>query len=528
MKKLAALCLTAVCALAAAAPVEAHAKPLPTLTPVAHDALTRALEHGRLTEAQYALERARSLFSLQVVRREFGNVAKPGPRAATPLLRDLAVRVGFLSGSARRDAAALLARPPANQTTCDLDRPLCYHWTNGGPNGTSPADVSATMATIAAVWDLEVQTYGFLAPLPDNDGPTDIYLRDLGSGKNPLFGYCTSDDPHASDPNYPYRDVWAYCVLDNDFSQAQFGTSQTPQEFRDVTAAHEFFHAIQFHYDFYEDLWLMEGTAMMMEGQFRPDVKDRIRYLANSTLTSPPTPVDFGAGGFEYGAWIFWRFLVEDRGELANPLVIRQVWKGADASSDEDGPGPDTVGPDAYSLLAVRRVLAARGLNFRQVFAHFAWVNRVPRTFYSEGADYPAARIAAAYTLGRSRRTTGWRSYTIKHLAQRYVVFRPSRNAPARMRIRVRVDLPGPRTGPVANLLLHYVGGTLAVRPIELDTAGDGSRVVSLGRRARVRKVELVLTNASTRFHCWQRTDYSCAGRARDDFRTYRFRARVL
>jgi hypothetical protein len=32
-----------------------------------------------------------------------------------------------------------------------------------------------------------------------------------------------------------------------------------------VTAAHEFFHAVQFAYDIGEDGWLMESTATWME-----------------------------------------------------------------------------------------------------------------------------------------------------------------------------------------------------------------------------------------------------------------------
>lgn len=561
MKKLAALCLPTLCALAIAAPAAAHPRPLPALAPAPHDALFRALEHGRLTEPEYALERARSLFHLRTVRREFGDVARPNPLAATLILRDLVMRVRRLAPDEQRAAHALLSRPtdatfrdehhytaPRSdwRSACDASRPLCYHWVVSTPDAppltdTSPANgipdtVDQTMATFASVWDLEVVDYGFQAPLPDttsrNDegsSDTDIYLADLGGDKVKLFGYCTTDDPHfiSRSSTYPYYDASAYCVVDDDFSQAQFGTSQTPQEFRDVTAAHEFFHAIQFHYDVAEDLWLMEGTAMVMEGQFRPDVKDRIRYLDDSTLTSPPTPVDLGAGGFEYGAWIFWRFLIEDRGELADPLVIRQVWEAADGSSDEDGPGPDAIGPDAYSLLAVRRVLAARGLSFRQVFAHFAWVNRVPGSFYAEGAEYPAARAAARYALGPSRHSTGWLSYRIKHLAQRYVVLKPRLTAPPDMHVRVRVDLPNLGSGPVANLLIHYVGGGLSLRPISLDSTGRGSRVVPLGRGA-VRRVDLILTNASARFHCWQGTNYSCAGLPVDDLRTYRFVATVL
>jgi hypothetical protein len=557
MKTVLAVSATLFCALVAVAPgVAAQAKRPPPLTPLAHDALTRALERGSLTEARYSLQRARSLFRLGAVRREFGHVAKPSLRDATPILRDLAARLPDLSGADRASARAILSRPTDDfyrdehhyrsnaivATACDATRPLCFHWDERSSNpdsppgadqngSTIPADVAATMTTFAAVWDLEVVAYGYRGPLSDasstedgGNGKTDIYLADLGGAQNPFFGYCTTDDPNAFDQNYLYFDVSAYCVVDEDF--ANFGASQTPQGFRDVTAAHEFFHAIQFSYDWFEDLWLMEGTAMFMEGQFRPTVKDRIRYLDDSALTSPSTPVDRGAGGFEYGAWIWWRFLVEDFGELADPLAIREVWEHADGSSDRDGGGPDTVGRDDYSLQAARHVVAARGSSFRALFGTFARVNRTPARFYSEGASYPRAPLSQTYYLGRGRRGTDWQSTRLRHLASSYFAFKPGRTASSNGSLRVRVDLPRRWRGPEAYLLVLRTSGSRYVRKFALDSNGDGVRSVAFGR-GTIREVDLVLTNASTRMSCWRGTFYSCSGVGADDLRYYRFRATV-
>ena len=535
MKTVLAVCATVVCALVAVAPgVAAPAKRPPALTPVAHDALTRALERGELTEAQYALERARSLFRLGAVRREFGQVAKPSPRDATPILRDLALRYRSLPASQRVTARDILARPNANQSACDPVRPLCYHWATSGPNEASPDDVAETEAAVAGVYDLEVGTYGYLPPLSDGtdggNGSTDIYLRDVGNSG--LFGYCTTDDPNYS-PSGPYYDVSAYCVLDNDF--ADFGSSQTPQDFRNVTAAHEFFHAIQFRYDWFEDLWLMEGTAMLMEGQFHPDVDDRIRYLTDSALTSPETPVDSGAEGFRYGAWIFWRFLIEDMADPPigsaptplNPLLIRQIWeRAAGASIDTDGLGPDTVARNEYSLEAARHAVAARGSSFRALFGKFARVNRTPARFYTEGALYPHPPPSQTHYLGRSRPGTDWQSTRLRHLASRYFAFKPGSSASSNGSLRVRVDLPRRWRGPEAYLLVHRTSGSWYVRKFALDSSGDDARRVAFGR-GTIREVDLVLTNASTRMSCWRGTFYSCAGLGADDLRYYKFRATV-
>ena len=109
--KLALVLLLATCAWSAAAPAAAAPKPRPPLTPAKHDALSRALEQGRLTESQYALERARSLFALGRVRAEFGHVARANPHAATFILRDLVARTRLLSSSERAEARAILSRP---------------------------------------------------------------------------------------------------------------------------------------------------------------------------------------------------------------------------------------------------------------------------------------------------------------------------------------------------------------------------------------------------------------------------------
>jgi hypothetical protein len=500
MSRLVAACMLAVAAFALAAPAAAK-RELPALAPAPRDALTRALEDGRLNEARYALERARTLFDVEEVRAQYGKVAGPSPRSATLVLRDLYLRRPALRGTDARAAALILARPGANQSACDATRPLCFHW----GNRVSAQDVTATAEAFAAVYDLEVETYGYLPPLPDEtkggDAKTDIYLRDIGPN---IFGYCTSDDPSQS------PQVYAYCVVDEDF--AEFGGSQTADEFRDVTAAHEFFHAIQFAYDLYEDSWLMEGTAMLLEGQFRPDVEDRIRYLAGSVLTSPQTPVDYGAEGFEYGAWIYWRFLVEELGELGNPVVIRQIWERA-------------AGASTYSLQATRRALSARGESFRSLFAKFARVNRVPAAFYDEGASYPRAPASGTRTMS-ARENTGWRSDRLRHLASVYHEYRPAAGLPRAAKLRVVVDLPGHHFGPEARLVVRLANGGTRAHRIVLDSTGRGAKSVGFAP-GEVRRVNLVLTNASTRMRCDEQTAYSCAGVGLDDLRTYSYRVVV-
>ena len=81
----------------------------------------------------------------------------------------------------------------------------------------------------------------------------------------------------------------AYCVVDNNFTAAQFfqGT-YAPLENLQVTAAHEFFHAVQFAYDAVDDQWFMESTATWMEDEIYDDVNDNLRVPAPTARCGKP------------------------------------------------------------------------------------------------------------------------------------------------------------------------------------------------------------------------------------------------
>jgi hypothetical protein len=314
--------------------------------------------------------------------------------------------------------------------------------------------------------------------------------------------------------------VSAYCVLDDDYRQAQYGIGQTSLEYLQVTAAHEFFHAVQFAYDWFEDYALMEGSAMWMEGQVYPDVIDRINYLGRSALARPGVPLDTGAGGFEYGAWLFWRFLTE-KVFSGDPTIIREIWERADG-------GPSPVFGDLYSFQAVRRALASHGLDFRSTFAQFGWTNEL-RDYAEADLGYPVAPVASTFNFGPFLHSTGWEAPRLAHLSTRFYRFRP-RGVGSLAKLHLGVDLPGPATNPAATAIVYAKGGPKEIHPIGLGGHGNGHVTVEFGS-SEVWKVDLVLSNGSLRFDCapkdFPSTAYSCGGFSKDDGRAYRFRARV-
>ena len=511
------------------------------LTLPAHpDGLSRALAAGRISPAKEALLRAQALFHPARVAAVYGPVAHSGGDA-TIILRDLALRLDGLTATERGTADAILARPtdsgdplgnawtvPEATGSPDCGPNICIHWASGtggdapAATDTTPANgipdyVDQALVIAENVWSTEVGTMGYRAPLSDvtstnhgPDGKLDIYLTNLGPQ---LYGYCTTDDPGLATPGT--FTASAYCVVDNNFTEPVF-QNHTPIQNLKVTLAHEFFHAVQFAYDIGEDTWLMEGTATWMEDQVYDSINDNRQYLQNSQLKYPWIPLDHSANCcFQYGSWIWFRFLSETIG----PGVIQQIWNRADAA-----PG----GPDDYSTQAISHVLAAHGTTFRKKFASFAVWNKISRQRYSEGkaGRYPTPVGSGSFALGARNTSTGWLAVRLKHMSSIYVTFKPGRSDGPRAHLTVQFDGPRYGFGPEGRLMVFSRSGAVTVKSYKLSRSGDGSLRVGFGR-GHVARVVLIEINASTRFTCWQDSQYSCTGSPRDDGRVYQFRARI-
>jgi hypothetical protein len=517
----------------------------------AADALTRALEAGWIDRATYALQRARALFHLRAVRQSYGHVAAAGPRDATFVLRDLALAYDRLSPAQRRVADGILARPTDGASDQFGDgysmaesTPLCvtngcFHWVASTTDAPDPTDtngngvpdyVDLVEATFDTVWSTEITDLGFRPPKADDtspnhgpDGKLDVYLADVGA--DGLYGYCASDDPADFFGSYPYFDSSAFCVIDNDFSSLQFpGGGASGLEALQVTLAHEFFHAVQFAYDYYEDRWFMESTATWIEDEVFNDVNDNVQYLDASPLARPEVPLDSNNTAFGiYGDWIFFRFISEvfAAGGVHDTTVVRRAWELADGA-----PG----GRDLYSLKAVAQAGKAAGMAFTPLFGQFGMVNDVAPAWYEEGAanDYPIPPLADRTKITkRSPADTGTRR--MKHLTNAYLGYVPGRGVSSGAKLGFVLVLPAVKTAPAASVVVISTSGDVRFFTFALDRAGDGRLKVPFGR-GTVAEVDLVLTNASTRTTCWvdRNAAYSCLGDPLDDGVPFRYAATLV
>ena len=502
---------------------------LPQLTHVAHDALFRSLQSGAISEAHYALERARSVFQLGAVRSEFGTVARPDGRAATFLLRDLALRLDSLSVDDRAAAEAILARPtqgaadpdgtgysvPEAEPVCSTH--VCVHYVATSNDRATPTFVNQVSSVMEYVWTTEIDTFGWRAPVPDagsnpngGGGKFDVYLANLGA--QGVYGFCTPDPGQTT-----YAEA-AYCVLDNDFEEFPLG----PTESLEVTAAHEFNHAIQFAYDVTEDLWLLEATAVFMEDEVYDDVNDNYQYLVTGPYGRPQTPADSFInfndpgpdGGYQYGTFIWMRYLSE---RFATRDAVRRIWEKVDAKT--------AGGSSLYSLEGITAMLAEHGSDFASSFADFAAKNAKPSAFYEEGAAYEsevAPPRSVRRTLANSAPTTTGTFSNVDHLSSRYVSFRPGSDVAAGDQITIAVNLDD-TTGTQRATVVNLVGDSATYTPIPLDGNGRGNVTVQFGGQS---EVVLAMTNASDRITNCRGSrpgGFSCGGSPLDDNRGYSY-----
>jgi hypothetical protein len=415
----------------------------------------------------------------------------------------------------------------------------CVHYVGSTDDAPPPEDVSGgpapdyveTVSTIMEeVWAAEVGTLGYRAPKSDatsaNNGGSallDVYLADIGED---VYGYCASDDPNLG-PSYPFWDMSAYCVLDNDYDISQFPGYADPVEPLKVTAAHEFFHAVQFAYDVGEDRWLMESTATWMEERVYDAINDNRQFLSLSPLMQPSIPLDRSGGLRMYGTWIFWQFLTEYVGGASpDPNIVRAVWRRADG-------GP--TGQDMYSTQALASAVGARTIEgtrwrFRWAFADFAVWNARPSKYYDEGAAYPTASVAKTATLTKTA-PANRSAAKLDHLASRLVVVRRGSGLKATARLRITVDGPAYGTGPEASIVVIRKSGSAGYKAVNLNSSGNGA--VKVAFDTTVARVVVVMTNASTRYRastCYSgQTPFACFGGVPvDQNRTYSFRAVVV
>ena len=166
----------------------------------------------------------------------------------------------------------------------------------------------------------------------------DIYIRNISSR---YYGYTQPEefaqgkgDNERSKTVVEKNAFTSYMVMRNNYSgfyssNNSYGPT-TELEAMQVTAAHEFFHTVQYGYDGREKPWLLEATAVWMEEVVYDNINDCYQYMLN-WFSSPQTSLD-ASGSHWYGSYIFFKYIEE---HLGGPATIRNIIeRGVETNSE--------------------------------------------------------------------------------------------------------------------------------------------------------------------------------------------------
>lgn len=276
------------------------------------------------------------------------------------------------------------------------------------PNGI-PDWVDTLGFVLDSIWNKEVIQLGFLEPVSDGfytpnggNGLFDVYLDELGGA---ILGYTAPDSAGGVLGNR----ATAYIVLDNDYAGIPGYTDPDgPRRAIRVTAAHEFFHAVQFAYTVFgaevvnsdvNPYWY-EASAVWMEDQVYNEINDYLQYLPfwfdAPELSFRSFSDNFGFDPYRafrpYALGIYGQYLSK---RFPNPSygysVVRRVWEQM----------ATVTGFNLFSALDA--ALAPMGYNFISSLQEFYRWNyfvgskvplNAPDTLYgSEAAAWPTFEL---------------------------------------------------------------------------------------------------------------------------------------
>jgi hypothetical protein len=468
-------------------------------------------------EAQAALQTATAV------------VRGDAPRVdGTAALLELRLSMHALPPEQRQRAAQILARPTSSPRPTDNPDPfgqdysvrakrkcsghICIHWvarTADAP--TSTHWVNKSLQTMNRVWNFEVRKLGYHRPISDGSrggggsGKFDVYLKELT--RQGLYGLTVAEQR----TSFSRRLYSSYLLLDNDFKGYPSGRNTSLK----VTAAHEFFHAIQFAYDVREDPWLKESTATWMEERYDDPGNDNRQYLEYGQISHPNQPLDNGNGFAVYGNWLFFEYLSEHYGQG----IVRKIWTRA-ASFHGGG--------HQFSAQAIRSAMSHVGGGLTGVFARYAAGNTIPGHTYVEGRAYPPAGAAAASTLSKASPSTGWKTFRVKHLASVSVRAVPGADLVAkRWRLGITVDAPGSGSAPAVVVLVQRKHHPTTRTLVHLSRSGHGAMRAPFSVSS-TQRVTVTLANVSTKFRCNAGTVFSCQGKPRAANPAYRVKLQAV
>jgi len=310
-----------------------------------------------------------------------------------------------------------------------------YHYTTTGSNAVDDTDddgngtpdyidnMAETFNYVVAVQltmgsFTEPPSDGFYSAANDNGGSEayDVYVRNAGAG---VYGYVQPEYYANNNGNNEHssgvQEVNAfssYMCIRHNYS----GFGNTELENIQVTAAHEYFHAVQFGYDGWEQSWVMEATAVQMEEMVYDDINDCYQYMS-SWFNSPQQSLNLDSSNRWYGSFIFFEYVNSHLSDEA----IRTFWEQSITHDSYYGD---------YSIQTLDETFSDLGSSFEEMLNGMSIANRILSSSsaaspwnYEEADSYsstPSTFSTVNFTAGSDETVT---STNLQENAAQYIRF---------------------------------------------------------------------------------------------------------
>ena len=308
-------------------------------------------------------------------------------------------------------------RPHLPDSIISSHQHFVIHYTTRGDDAVALEDTNANsipdrVEKIAEAFEksysIEIDQMNYQLP-PSFEGgkkPYDIYIINL------VNNYAITITEDVDSTTWEQKNVSSYILFDNDFIGA--GYHIQGDDAIKITAAHEFFHAIQLGYVFRKsDSYFFELTAVWMEDQVFDEIDNYLYYL-DYFFSAPDIPlngVSFTVPGIFkhiYGSCIFAFYITENFGHDA----IRQIWQRM---------------PDQTAIEITNDFFKQHNSNFESEFVKFSMWNfftgnrSIPFYCYDESQKYPEIAVKKDTIIDYYNEQTGAGYF----LTAAYCVFHP-------------------------------------------------------------------------------------------------------
>jgi len=381
------------------------------------------------------------------------------------------------------------------QTVSDPEGHFEIHYTTTGPNAVADSTyVSRVEEALDTVYDTEITAMGYQPPLTPAAAATGWWTGgsqipiELCNIAPDLYGYCAAVGESLT-WSFPaactLRNSYANQTVDGstyDYYDPKLDGPDTDAPLK-VTAAHEFFHAVQFRQDAGQPLWLMEGTAVWMENEVYPAIHDYLQYLPFSGIKRPTVPFNDGGDYTPYGDFTLFKFLSGYFGSDA----VKQIWTYLGRRETA------TFNPSAMSALAAVAEAHHRTLT-SLMLSYSVWNTLVPH-------GYPSARLYAPAVwwlnprLDRSNRVLTGRRILLRPLADAPVAILRGTRVVSTTRLQIGVSGPASAAGGWFTVRRQLENGTSVVSTYRIGARGT---VITIPFNASVRYAAITLNNTAT------------------------------